>query len=524
MYSPGWSPESRTRPSVMALVAYNAGQLALPLASELSAVTADTQLAIAFARQLGTFVKLHATTATVANITQAVTNLVKLLRPYVNHDNVAKFRSTVDTAVKSYWRSTGNSSKAVMAAPADFKKAVRALVPHFVATRATPARREIDNAIPFADIIRGMRRTGKPQLVGVEKNPGPKSMNNRGMAVAAAYGNRVVTLQPRITMGANGKSCRIRHRELYDASIPGSTAFAIQDVIQLNPGLDTTFPWLAPQARQWEQYVCHGLRVHVIAIAPTSTQGTIAVSPSYDASDLDPSTEQQLSNAVDTVEESVWKTFTVNLNPKTMMALGPRRFVRAGAQAGDIKTFDVGVIYIATNNCVGTDPVAKAWLEYDFEFFAPQNSPNFSGTHNMSLVQSASGVSFTNAVAKRLEHPANFPAGTNPLRIQSDPLNPGRWILPKGVYYVEAFATLIDPSNEPVGFYLWLYQGGVLMGTTLRQSWHAAQTGGNSASLTTSALIVVDDPNTDYVEIYGRVNGATGSLASVNSGIRFSLA
>lgn len=505
--------------SQLALVPYAAR--AIVAAQSNPSVRSAEQLALT---ELGQLIKFHALSASISNIASAVSNVVRAVKPYVHPENLARFRSAVDTAVRSYWRSTGNSSKAVVSAPANYRASVRAVIPHVMPAAVRRAAIPSSSvALPFAHLIRDMRNNAKQHLVGVEPNPGPKgrskALSLRNDSVAVAYNNRVVTTNPVVRMGPNGRSCRIQHRELLDASVPGSMTFQVQNTVQINPGLEATFPWLAPQAAQWEQYICHKLVAKYIAIAPTSTKGTVSVSPSYDASDADPETEQQLSNAVDTVEESVWKSFQVALRPSSMMALGPRRFVRPCAVAGDIKTFDVGVLYIATNNCADTSPVGKIWLEYDFEFFVPQNSPDAFTSMNTISYTYHTAQTIPNNVSTVIAFPA-FLQRANPLRIA---VTGGTFTPPKGNYMVRVNVSVLDSTSEYFAGSLSLWQNGV-QSQNIGRFGQAATGGGtpnNRANLVCTFPMSLDGTETCDARV--TLVGAAGVLSVTEAYIDFML-
>lgn len=207
------------------------------------------------------------------------------------------------------------------------------------------------------------RRTTTTNSNGVRRSYAPASVS-----VAMS------SMEPRITRG--NRCMTVSHRELVVTSIAGSTTFTVQKFLQINPGLATTFPWLAPQAQQWEQYACRKLVAWYVPIAPSSTAGDILLSPNYDASDPKPTTETQAGNNWGTITDSCWQPFSLVLDAKAMMALGPRRFVRPCAVAGDVKTFDVATISVCSNNETGTSAVGKLYLEYIFDFFIPQSDPS----------------------------------------------------------------------------------------------------------------------------------------------------
>jgi len=267
------------------------------------------------------------------------------------------------------------------------------------------------------------------------------SSNSLGspQGVAVAYSTRIRSNAPRIQN--SGKSMRIRHRELVVPLINGGTPFTVQEVIALNPGVPASFPWLAPQAVQWEQYTCHKLCAEYIPIAPTTTQGDIIISPDYDASDPAPLTETEAANNQGTVIDSVWKTVICELDVRAMMGLGPRRYVRALRTAGDIKTFDMGNLNICTNNGLSTAPVGKLYLDYDFEFFVPQNSPKASGfPSSTSFFQADSNQTLTSGVPTTVALPVNQP-GFDPLNFNAN--------------------TVVNVFTPPAGVYLLQWTGDI---------------------------------------------------------------
>jgi hypothetical protein len=143
--------------------------------------------------------------------------------------------------------------------------------------------------------------------------------------------------------------------------------------------LATIFPWLSKQAVQYQQYSCRKLHIEYIPIVATNTQGIAAIIPEYNAYAAQPTTETQAYDNVGAVEMSCWAPFTCKLDTKAMHALGPRKFVRANNVAGDLKTYDVARVFLCTNNQVTSvideTAVGKVWIDYEFEFFLPQNEP-----------------------------------------------------------------------------------------------------------------------------------------------------
>lgn len=385
------------------------------------------------AGELYSLVRGAALSAKYNNTVQAVKHILGMVAPYITRENAAAVKAAATRAVDVIRQWGPDAPHALVRSPAVRVSTARQL--HRAPSKARGAMNTVE-VLPFHDLARHLR-SGR-MLVGVEPNPGPKQRGVVAARAPAALSTRVVTQTPRISMRNDGSSTRIRHRELLDPSVLGSETFAVQNAVELNPGLASTFPWLAPQALQWEQYVAHSVSLLYIPIAPTNTQGTVTISPSYDPSDPEPEDEQQLSNAVDTVEVTVWQRATIPLKKSSMMTPGPRKFVRGAKVAGDIKTFDAGIVYIATNNCANANPIGKFWIEYDFEFFVPQNSPNVGTAPSKVAYWYTNGgvadLTPANATITKISWDTTTDV-QDPLGIEYNPAT-DMFLLPKGFYRV----------------------------------------------------------------------------------------
>jgi len=115
--------------------------------------------------------------------------------------------------------------------------------------------------------------------------------------------------------------------------------------------------------------------------------------PDYDAADAAPSSEQIASNNEDMREDAPWKDICCILKPNAMHSLGPHKFVRSGGLAAnlDVKTYDVGNLFICTVDAVGNGTNwGKVWIEYDVTFFVPQLNPN--GPNQPSAIVTGGGA------------------------------------------------------------------------------------------------------------------------------------
>jgi hypothetical protein len=205
---------------------------------------------------------------------------------------------------------------------------------------------------------------------------GPKQTKQAGVLpmavanVASSKGTRGT--EPRF-ISRDARATRIVHRELI-GSVKGSVLFTVANSLPINPGMPQTFPWLATQAASWEQYRFNRLRFCYYSRCSTTVPGSVLLCPDYDASDPPPGSELIACAYRDVVEEVPWNVeFSCSLDPKGMLGLAPRKYVRVGPldQNLDIKTYDSGTLHLCTVDGTAVN-WGKLWVEYDVELFIPQ--------------------------------------------------------------------------------------------------------------------------------------------------------
>jgi hypothetical protein len=306
-------------------------------------------------------------------------------------------------------------------------------------------------------------------------------------SVAAAYSAPIKNNRPRISYGENGKMCRVQHKEFIQ-NVSGTTAFNVALFLALNPGLAGTFPWLSNIANNFEQYRVRMMRFCYLTRTGTNIPGSVLMAPDYDASDVQPVSEQILSNYAEIVEDAPWKDICCVLRPAGMHALGPKKFVRNGLVPGqDLKTTDVGTFILATVDGTAVN-WGKLWVEYDIEFFEPQLNPTGS-----SLASSAQGTAGTAAsiISTGLATAGPLISGIVGNVVSFQNLTPG------GEYFVGAYGTAQANAvtiATPVGFAAVksnLQVDGALGGTTWIASANVGSLTITSAGNYTNPYIII---------------------------------
>jgi hypothetical protein len=211
----------------------------------------------------------------------------------------------------------------------------------------------------------------------------------------------------------------------------------------INPGNPVTFPWLSIEAKQWNEYTFHALSFKFVSRTATSQVGNVVLAPNYDASDPVPTLENQATNFADATEDNEWKDITCVLDPASMHPIGPRKYVRIAAVAGDIKTYDVGNMFVGVEGAT-TNTIGKLYVEYDVEFFDRIVVPSAAASAATSFFN-ITGQTLTSTVRANLA----FSAGANPLGATVSSTGAGDAILlPAGSYLVTIILNVADSVGE----------------------------------------------------------------------------
>lgn len=178
------------------------------------------------------------------------------------------------------------------------------------------------------------------------------------------------------SFASGGATIRVKHREyLGDVySSPTANTFDINSY-RINPGLSATFPWLSQVCGStFQQYRLNGMVFEYRSMsgdALTSSNtalGTVVMCTDYDSADAPFTSKQQMENT----------EFGVSCKPSTNMIhaieCAPQltsvneKYIRAynAPSNTDIRLYDMGRFYIATNGFQGTNVnCGELWVSYD---------------------------------------------------------------------------------------------------------------------------------------------------------------
>jgi len=234
----------------------------------------------------------------------------------------------------------------------------------------------------MATNVNGKRSAQMPARPPAPRGP-KRARGNGNQLVIAPVSAQVVSRAQRPIIRSDNRAgdlrTNIRHSE-YVQDIAGSTLFATS-AFSVNPGLITIAPWLSAIARNYESYKFRRLQFEFRTSRATSTDGKVFMVMDYDASDPTPLTKSEMLQERTKLDCPTW----AGTQGKQMMScdsadlakFGPQRFVRSGSvpSGGDVKTFDIGNLIVATEGQATTASVGELWIHYDLDLMTPNSRP-----------------------------------------------------------------------------------------------------------------------------------------------------
>lgn len=181
------------------------------------------------------------------------------------------------------------------------------------------------------------------------------------------------------SMHKSDQTIVVRHKE-YLGEVDGSTGFAVQSILPLNPGVPTTFPWLSAVASRFQEYSLKGAVFHYVptsgtAISSTSAAlGSVMFQTSYRATDNAPLNKVEMLNEYWATEGRPCDVIVhpIECDPKE----NPFNihYVRNGLLGTDENQllYDIGTTYVATNGMqTAGQTVGDLWITYEVELKKP---------------------------------------------------------------------------------------------------------------------------------------------------------
>ncbi len=185
------------------------------------------------------------------------------------------------------------------------------------------------------------------------------------------------------SFGTNSQSVRVKHREFLFDLAQGSVAGVFTNKsVAINPGLAGTFPYLAPIAANFEEYVIRGLVFEYISTTSpyfaAGAMGSIIMSMSYNPTAPAYVSKPQMENS----------EFAISARPDQTMVYGVEcasnsqnmYMVRQGSSSAPLTSTDLGNFQIAIQSAITAGTVVgEVWVSYDIELLRPKTQTSIPG-------------------------------------------------------------------------------------------------------------------------------------------------
>jgi len=187
-------------------------------------------------------------------------------------------------------------------------------------------------------------------------------------------GRTMKTDFPKISRGysRNQGQITVSHREHLCDVVGTGAAFTVKK-IPINPGLQGSFPWLSVIALNYEKYTFKRLQYEFVPSCATSETGSVMLAIDYDAADDSPSSKQELLSYSSAVRSAPWAPCTLLSDIKDLTRT-PERYTRLGSTVGDIKTYDLGNLFIGTSQNT-QNYMGEVYVTYVVELYTPETVP-----------------------------------------------------------------------------------------------------------------------------------------------------
>jgi len=199
-------------------------------------------------------------------------------------------------------------------------------------------------------------------------------------------------------------SIRVRKREFITSINSTANAFTLQDY-PINPGIDSSFPWLSSIARNYEQYRINGMIFQFVstssdAIASTTSLGLgqIILGTNYNSASDNFQDAPQMLNYMFSNSGKPSDNIMHAIECAAPDQAQKLYYVRTGAvpEGQDARLYDLGKFQIAVNNMPATyQGMGQLWVSYDITFCKSVQNNLLGYALNTDLYRISTGI--TNA-------------------------------------------------------------------------------------------------------------------------------
>jgi len=273
------------------------------------------------------------------------------------------------------------------------KKPYKNIMSNVQRKQKAPRRRKPRNVVTVNKVTQP-RKTVRQVIVQQKKKSKPRP---RGQLAARGSSSNQTTNKRGMTVS---QSEYVAEVQVANAPNFNVTTYPV------NPGQSVLFPWLSSIARNYEKYEFLSLRFEykreVSEFATNGQTGKVIMSFDSDASDGPPTLKQQMEDTDPHADAMPCNTFSMVV-PKSMLKLTTTNahYVRTGGLPAnaDIKTFDLGNLFVATQGVANNVLVGELHVHYTVRLSIPVLlTPGAPLNTSVSMFNQTSGVSLTSTL------------------------------------------------------------------------------------------------------------------------------
>jgi hypothetical protein len=229
---------------------------------------------------------------------------------------------------------------------------------------------------PLGGVIGSTAGHGLQALVKYITGFGDYRVHYNSLMLGGAMSDGVYT-PPEIINKSKDAVC-LRHRE-YITDITATSAFTLQS-FDINPGLVSTFPWLAGVAENFEEYMITGMIFEYRTLsadyttASSAALGFVVMATQYNVLNPNFPDKKTMENYEFANSAKPSETFIHPVECKKSLNPVSELYVRTGSVPAnaDQRLYDLGNFQIATGGNSGTGILGELWVTFEICLFKPK--------------------------------------------------------------------------------------------------------------------------------------------------------
>jgi hypothetical protein len=143
----------------------------------------------------------------------------------------------------------------------------------------------------------------------------------------------------------------------------------------INPGIDTTFPWLSTLADSWEYYRFENLKFHFETASGTTDRGSVMLACEYASGSPPPSDFKTIMAYKGAVLSPVYRKVTMSVDSAAAFpqGMGGFKYIRhPSSTPTDRKLYDAGVLMLAVQGTTQDQVLGHLSVSYKVTLHTPQ--------------------------------------------------------------------------------------------------------------------------------------------------------